>query len=253
MATKLPNLVIPVTVQTDGVDRGLTAVERKLRNSTAKMKRIAGESGGAPGGAAGFGLKASQSTALLGGVGKLGPLSGALGGLGAAGTALAAPLALFGMAAQSVQALAAATKGANEALVLFKQSGEQTFTSNSEYLRKLAALESQAQIAAAGPGIGEAFTVASQRPGEKGVMSQLYDFARGAAAFGGAVLGGKSNDSALLEAQLVNASEAQGKVIAEQLRVQEQKRMDVTFGDLLNPFESIIQKLDKLAIVMGKS
>jgi hypothetical protein len=84
-------------------------------------------------------------------------------------------------------------------------------------------------------------------------MSQLYDFARGAAAFGGAALGGKSNDAALLEAQLVNASEAQGKVIAEQLKVQEQKRMDVTFGDLLNPFESIIQKLDKLAIVMGKS
>lgn len=250
MAAKLPNLVIPVTVQTDDVDRGLTAVERKLRNSAAKMKRL-GTTAGAAGGAGG-GLKAQQGTALLGGVGKLGPISGALGGLGGAGLAMAAPLAMFGLAAQSVATMAAATKGAGEALELFQKTGEQTFTANSEYLKKLAALESQSQIAAAGPGIMEAFSIASARPGEEGMMSMLNDFAKQSAAFAGATLGGKSFEQATLEAALVTASEAQAKEIAAQLAALEKQRMDVGLADVLNPLSSLPQKIDQIAIYLGK-
>ena len=250
MASKITNLRIPVTVTTEGVDKGLNAVERKLRNSAAKMKRLGGAAGAA--GGAGGGLKSQQGTALLGGVGKLGPIAGALGGLGVAGLGMAAPLAMFGLAAQSVQTMAAATKGASDALALFQQSGEQTFTANSEYLKKLAALESQSQIAAAGPGVMEAFSIASARPGEEGMMSMLNDFAKQSAAFAGATLGGKSFVQATLEAALVTASEAQAKEIAAQMAALEKQRMDVGLADVLNPLSSLPQKIDQIAIYLGK-
>jgi hypothetical protein len=256
VATKLPNLVIPVTVQTDGVDRGLTAVERKLRNSAAKMKRLGGAAGaaGATGGGGG-GLRASQGTALLGGLGKLGPISGALGGLGGAGLAMAAPLALFGMASQYVETMARATKGATEALDLFKQTGEQTFTVNSEFLRKLSALESQSQIAAGLPDMVTAFAVGGARAGEKSILTSLDEFATQAAAFAGGMLGGKSIEQSMLEAQLVTASEAQAKAIAEQIAAIEGRRAMgqlEQFGPLDNIFQTTFYKLDQISIALGK-
>ena len=250
MATNLPELKIPVTVQTDGVDRGLTAVERKLRNSAAKMKRLG--AAGAPAGGAGIGLKAQQGTALLGGLGKLGPVSGALGGLGGAGLALAAPLAMFGIAAQSVQQMAQMTKGATEALALFKQTGEQTFAVNSVILERLAKMESGAQLAAQLPGYTEAFALGSARPGEESILQTLNEFGVQASAFIGAIAGGKTIEQAQLEAALVTASEAQAKAIAEQIALLEKQRFDVGLGDVLNPLASLPQKIDQIAIYLGK-
>lgn len=251
MANNLPNLNIPVTVQTDGVDRGLSAVERKLRNSAAKMKRL-GAAAGAPTAPSGLSLKASQGTALLGGVGKLGALSGALGGLGGAGLAMAAPLAMFGVAAQAVQQMAQMTKGATEALALFKQTGEQTFAVNSVVLERLAKMESGAQLAAQLPGYTEAFALGSARPGEQSMLATLNEFGVQASAFLGAIAGGKTMEQARLEAALVTASEAQARAISQQLAALEKQRFDVTLGDVLNPLATLPQKIDQIAIYLGK-
>lgn len=254
MPTNLPELKIPVTVQTDGVDRGLSAVERKLRNSAAKMKRLGGSAAGAAAGAPGFGLKAQQGTALLGGVGKLGPAAGLLGGMGGAGLALAAPLAAFGIAAQQVQTLAQMTKGASEALALFKETGEQTFTANSALLERLASLESQAQISAAGPGYGEAFSLGMARVGEQSVFDILNEFGKQATAFVGAMIGGKSVEQASLEAALITASEAQGKAIAEQIKAIEDARSmgQGTSGVADIFFSTVYTRLDQIAVMLGK-
>jgi hypothetical protein len=119
--SRLPTAVIPVTVDTRNVDAGVRHIQHKMQGLQKKLSKMQ------PAGALGGGLRASQGTAFLGGVGKLGPAAGVLGGMGGAGAALAAPLALGNMARAQVEALAQMTKGATEAFATFKQTGEQRF------------------------------------------------------------------------------------------------------------------------------
>lgn len=252
MATSLPKVHIPVTVTTEGVDKGLSQVEEKMRRAAARMKRLGGTAAGGPQKGGGFAAAAPKATAFLGGVGKLGPAAGLLGGLGAAGAALAAPLAAFGMASQQVALLAQMTKGATEALATFKATGEQTFAANSVILERLARLESGAQLAAAVPGVSEAFAIGGARPGEKSIAQSLTEFASEAAAFAGATLSGKTFEQSLLEAQLVTASEAQAKEIAAQIAQLEKDRFDKPMTLLQVLFENNLAKLDRIAIELGK-
>jgi hypothetical protein len=86
--SRLPTAVIPVTVDTRNVDAGVRHIQHKMAGLQKKLSKMQ------PAGALGGGLRASQGTAFLGGVGKLGPAAGVLGGMGGAGAALAAPAAL---------------------------------------------------------------------------------------------------------------------------------------------------------------
>lgn len=254
MANRLPELKIPVTVQTDGVDRGLSAVEKKLRNSAARMRRIQAASTPAAAGGGGMALKASQGTAFLGGIGKIGPVAGLLGGMGGVGMALAAPMAAFGFAAQQVQMLAQMTKGANEALAEFAKTGEQTFAVNSEYLKKLAALEAQAQAAARLPGYFEAFTAASATAGQKSLLDFLNEFGVMYSAFAGATVGGKNFETALLEAQLAVANEQDAKAIAAKLE-EAQRNNERTILDTISiggQIQSIVDKIGFIVSLFGK-
>ena len=74
MASRLPKVHIPVTVNTEGVEKGLSKTEESIRRSLAKLKRMgvtvpAGV--GAAGKGPGLAPMAPKATAFLGGVGKL--------------------------------------------------------------------------------------------------------------------------------------------------------------------------------------
>jgi len=249
VAASLPKVHIPVTVTTDGVDKGLSQVEEKMRRSAAKMKRLGQATAGGPAKAAGFAPMAPKATAFLGGVGKLGPLSGLLGGLGAGGLAAAAPLAVFGMAASQVQQLAAMTKGATEALAKFRETGEQTFAVNSAVLERLAAAEAGAQ-AAAKMGAMDAFTFAGTRPGEKSNWEALNDYATEQMAFIGAMAAGKRREEAALLSELVTASEPRAREINQQLKSVEARRFEGTLSEGFARGEGGMWALEKMAISM---
>lgn len=247
MASKVTNLRIPVTVTTEGVDKGLAATERKIRNSAAKMKRLGTTAQAPTAGGLGGALGPSKGTAFLGGIGKLGPLSGLLGGMGAGGLAAAAPIAAISMAIQSVERLAQMTAGASEAMENFRRTGEQTFAANSVILSELARMEKGAQAAAKTMGFFEAATFAGARPGEKG-MGEFWSeqLARSGAGLG-AVLSGKSFEEGKLLSELVNASEPRAKEIQAELRRAEASRFDKGLFEGMASGESLIWSMEKLA------
>jgi hypothetical protein len=260
MTASLPKLHVPVTVDTTGVDKGLTALERKMRNAAAKAKRLGMAAGGGGAGAAGGPIKASQASAFLGSVGKLGPATGLLGGFGAAGAAAAAPFAIAGLARAQVEQMAALTKGATDALQEFRMTGQQTFASNSAILERLAALESDAQKRAKVMGYGDAFSFGAGREGGESLLDKLSLFASQASGYLGAVMGGKSQREALLTAQLVGASEQEAFGINAQLRAEERAQAagpqmgvglpaELALNALL---ESTFFKLDKIIQQLGR-
>jgi hypothetical protein len=253
VANNLPKLNIPVTVQTDGVDRGLSAVERKIRNSAAKMKRLGGTAQAPSAGGLGGSMGAGKATAFLGGVGKLGPASGLLGGMGGAGLALAAGPAVISGMLQSMERLAALTKGAGEAMKEFQQTGEQTFALNSGILARLAESEKGAQNFAKTMGFFEAMSFGGARPGEtSGGEFWGGQLARGGAALGG-ILAGKSVKENLLLAELATASEPRSKEIAGELKQAEATRFDKGLIEGLATGESVMWSLEKMAINMMRA
>lgn len=246
--SRLPTAVIPVTVDTRDVDAGVRHIQHKMAGLQKKLAKMQ------PAGALGGGLKASQGTAFLGGVGKLGPAAGLLGGMGAGGMAAAAPAALAMMARGHVEAMAALTKGATDALNQFKRTGEQTFAINSEVLARLADAERGAQAAARVPGYREAFQIGMTGPdqGGAGTLEQISTFMSQASAAAGAFLGGKSLEEAALAAQLVTATEAQAKAIGEELRRLEQERMRGETSALSSALGNFNLRIEQLAILLGK-
>jgi hypothetical protein len=253
VAGKVTNLRIPVTVTTEGVDKGLAATERKIRNSAAKMKRLGGTAQAPSAGGLGGSMGASKATAFLGGVGKLGPASGLLGGLGGAGLALAAGPAVISGMLQSMERLAAMTKGAGEAMEGFKQTGEQTFALNSGILARLAESEKGAQNFAKTMGFFEAMSFGGARPGEKkGGEFWGEQLARSGAALGG-VLAGKSVKENLLLAELATASEPRSKEITTELAAAEKTRFDKGLFEGLATGESVMWSLEKMAINMMRA
>ena len=249
MASRLPEVKIPVTVDTRDVDSGVRAIQYKM----AALQKKLGGMGTA--GALGGGLKASQATAFLGGVGKLGPAAGVLGGMGGAGAALAAPAALAMLARAHVDAMASMTKGASDAFASFKLTGEQTFAVNSAVLKVLAETEKSAQAAAKVPGYLESFRIggaAIADQGGPGTMEQISTFLSQMSAAAGAFMGGGTFRESSLAALMVTASEEQAKAITEELRKAGQDRMAGNVGYLENLLGNFNLKLEQLAIQMGR-
>lgn len=247
--SRLPTAVIPVTVDTRDVDAGVRHIQHKMAGLQKKLAKMQ------PAGALGGGLKASQATAFLGGVGKLGPAAGVLGGLGGAGAALAAPAALAMMARQHVEALAQMTKGASEAFATFKRTGEQSFAVNSAVLKVLAETERSAQSAAKVPGYLESFRIggaAIQDQGGAGILEQISTgVSQGMAAAGAFFSGGTLRESAIA-AMMVTATEEQAKVLSEEMRKAGQARMAGELSYVESLFGNFNMKLEQLAIKLGK-
>jgi hypothetical protein len=249
VASSLPKVNIPVTVDSRGVDAGVARIQGKMLALQKKLGKMQ------PAGALGGGLKAQQATAFLGGVGKLGPAAGLMGGMGAAGAAIAAPLALMNYAREHVEAMAAMTKNASEAFEQFKKTGEQTFAVNSEVLRRMASEERGAQAAVRVPGFMDAMRIGMSGldQGGPGIMEQLSEFRTKAGAAFGAFLGGKTFREAGLEAELVTTqNEAQAKAIADELRKLEQERMAGQVSTLDALFGNFNLRLEQLGILLGR-
>jgi hypothetical protein len=247
--SRLPTAVIPVTVDTRGVDAGVRHIQHKMAGLQKKLSKMQ------PAGALGGGLKASQGTAFLGGVGKLGPAAGLLGGMGAAGAALAAPAALAAMARAHVQALAAMTKGASDAFATFRQTGEQTFAVNSAVLKVLAETERSAQAAAKVPGFLQSFQIggaAIADGGGPGTMEQISTFMSQMSAAAGAFMGGGTFRESSIAALMVTASEEQAKALSEEMRKAGQDRMSGEISMLDQMFGNFNLRLEQLAIQLGK-
>jgi hypothetical protein len=247
--SRLPTAVIPVTVDTRGVDAGVRHIQHKMAGLQKKLSKMQ------PAGALGGGLKASQGTAFLGGVGKLGPAAGLLGGMGAAGAALAAPAALAAMARAHVEALAKMTQGASAAFASFKQTGEQTFAVNSAVLKVLAETERSAQAAGKVPGYLQSFQIggaAIADGGGPGTMEQISTFMSQMSAAAGAFMGGGTFRESSIAALMVTASEEQAKALSEEMRKAGQDRMSGEISMLDQMFGNFNLRLEQLAIQLGK-
>jgi hypothetical protein len=247
--SRLPTAVIPVTVDTRNVDAGVRHIQHKMQGLQKKLSKMQ------PAGALGGGLRASQGTAFLGGVGKLGPAAGVLGGMGGAGAALAAPAALAMIARAHVQALAAMTKGASDAFASFRQTGEQTFAVNSAVLKVLAETERSAQAAAKVPGFLQSFQIggaAIADGGGPGTMEQISTFMSQMSAAAGAFMGGGTFRESSIAALMVTASEEQAKALSEEMRKAGQDRMSGEISMLDQMFGNFNLRLEQLAITLGK-
>lgn len=126
----IPQLNIPVVVQTEQVAPGLKKVERAVADSAKRMgdtaKKMAPALGIFGGGQLGAGL---STMANMGGV----------GGTAAAGIgAIALPMMAMSRMAEEV---ANSVKGSSAALEQFTKTGEQTFAANSAVLKILASIE----------------------------------------------------------------------------------------------------------------
>jgi len=126
----IPNLKIPITVQTDQIAPAMRKAEREVAASAQRMSRI----------------RAAMQPALgVAGAGPLGALAGGLGaaGLGGAAIAVGAAVLPFAGAARALDTLESTTKGANAALEEFRKTGRQTFSGNVAMLQRLAEIEAQ--------------------------------------------------------------------------------------------------------------
>lgn len=250
--SRLPTAVIPVTVDTRDVDAGVRHIQHKMAGLQKKLAKAGGPSSV---GRAGLGLRASNATAFLGGVGKLGAAAGALAPMGAAGAALAAPAALIGMARANVEAMAAMTKGAGDAFQKFRESGEQSFAINSQMLRLMASAEADAQAAAKRPGIIEGFRQGGLGidQGGAGILERISDFAGQASATLGAYFGGKGIEESMLSGRLATTdNEELAAAIAAQLRTLEQERMRGEISFLDAAFGSFNAKVEQLGVIIGR-
>jgi hypothetical protein len=141
----IPNLKVPITVQTDQVAPAMRKVEREVAASANRISKI----------------RAAMTPAL--GAAGAGPLGGLLGGLGGAGlggaaVGIGAGILPFAGAARALDSLESNTRGAGAALEEFRKTGKQTFTSNAAMLQQLAALEAQLKPRAT---FGQAFGAAA--------------------------------------------------------------------------------------------
>jgi hypothetical protein len=248
--SRLPTAVIPVTVDTRNVDAGVRHIQHKMQGLQKKLSKMQ------PAGALGGGLRASQGTAFLGGVGKLGPAAGVLGGMGGAGAALAAPLALGNMARAQVEALAQMTKGATEAFATFKQTGEQSFAINSAILKVLAETERSAQAAAEVPGFMKSFQIGGamvkDAGGGAGIMEQISTFRSQLGAAIGSYLSGGTFKEAAIAGYSVTASEQQAEAITRAIKEANEARISGEISMLDQMFGNFNLRLEQLAITLGK-
>lgn len=254
MAARLPEIHVPVTVTTDGVDKGIAKTEAAIARLQAKLRRQQGPLSAAGGAGGAF---AQKATPFLGAIGKMGPAAGLFAGGGMAGMAAAAPFAIAGLARAQVDQMAALTKGATEALAQFKATGQQTFASNSIILERLASMESDAQKRAKVMGFGEAFSFGMARPGAESLGDKLSLLATQVSSFVGSIVGGKSMEEAFLTSQLQGATETEAMRLQHQLRQEEARQAAGPQGvvdTVTNAIgESLFYKLDKIINALSRN
>jgi hypothetical protein len=213
----LPKINVPVTVSTEGVDKGLRDAERKMRASADRMSKMQ------PSKAAGAFKAAGQSALSLGGFGAIG---GAAGALGTAGAGIAVALSPFIAAAKIMDTVATASKGAGKALEEFRRTGEQTVAMNSVILERLAGMEKMSQQAERG-GFFKSFVAASadvETGQATGAVKWAKEFTEGLTIAGaglGAFLAGKSPEQISNEMALSVANEAGAAQIQKRMREQQ--------------------------------
>lgn len=153
----IPNLKVPITVQTDQVAPAMRKVEREVAGSAARMSKI----------------RAAMQPAL--GAAGAGPLGGLVGGLGASGLGgaaigIGAAILPFAGASRALDALESNTRGAGAALEEFRKTGRQTFTGSAVMLEQLAAIE---QRMTARTTFGQAFAAGAGTEGNIGGLQTL--------------------------------------------------------------------------------
>jgi hypothetical protein len=224
----LPKVHVPVVVTTEGVDKGLSDAERKIKASAKRMERTSA----APSGAS-QALKAAGTSAL--GIGGFGAIGGAAGALGLGGVGAAAALsAPFAISSKLMETMNEATKGATKALEDFRKTGEQTFAANSVILERLAMLEKS--TAKSLPSLGQVFTAAGV-DAETGKAAGMFEWARDfqdglrvATAAIGAFAGGKTPDQIRTEMLLATSNEAGALQLKG--RIAEEERIRQSQGDV---------------------
>lgn len=246
----LPKVHVPVVVTTEGVDKGLSDAERKMRSSAKRMERMSATA--TPGTQA---LKAGATSAL--GIGGFGAIGGAVGALGVGGAAASAGLAApFIASAKLFQTMNEAAKGATKALEDFRKTGEQTFAANSVILERLSALEKS--TAKSLPSLGQVFTAAGV-DAETGRAAGMFEWAREfqdglriATAALGAFAAGKTADQIRTEMLLSTSNEAgalqlRGR-IAEQERIRQAEganmfttAIDLYVGKMASDIAKLVQ------------
>lgn len=155
--TAVPNVKVPITVQTDQVAPAMKKVEKEVSASANRIAKI---------------RAAMQPTLGAAGAGPLGGLIGGLGGAGMGGAAvgLGAAILPFVAAGRALDTLESASKGAGAALEEFKKTGKQTFTGSVAMLEQLAAIEKQM---APRTTFGQAFAAGAAAPGTVDALGGL--------------------------------------------------------------------------------
>jgi hypothetical protein len=219
----IPQLNIPVVVQTDQVAPGLKKVERAVADSAKRMgdtaKKMAPALGIFGGGQLGTGISTLSNI-------------GGIGGTAAAGIgAIAIPMMALSRMAEEV---ANSAKGANAALEEFRKSGEQNFAANSAVLRILAGIETN--LPSAGKNrLGIAASMAVGAGEGSGIFGDAWNATSGlvsgvansTAAWYGSMFNSKdelswggfmrSLETADLKAELVGANERRAQEIEREL------------------------------------
>lgn len=233
----IPQLKIPITIQTAQVAPAMKQVEKTIADSS---KRIA-----------------ATRQALMPSLGALGagPLGGMIGGLGTAGVGVGLAAAPFLAASKFMETFAAQTKGAGDALKQFNESGQQQFAANSVILKRLADMEQQAKSMQS-PTLAQAFTGAMGTGADPGLIPDIFqrldEFSSQAAAFMGAIVGGKNLDQASFEAQLSTASEPRARMLEAQAREQDRINQAEGWAGWDKPLSMIADVMVRNSVIVEK-
>jgi hypothetical protein len=183
-----------MAVDTRGVDSGLTAAERKIKASAARVAAIEQRQASASRLALGkkVGTMALERSGFGGGVGELAGMALGGGGIGLAAAGLAAGFMAFDAASRG---LIEAVQGAGAALKQFEETGKQTFAINETVLRGLAKMEERTKGPGLMSGIFQGFQYGRSTVEGEGMFSSLFkdiqaSFSGTAAALGAWFQGG---------------------------------------------------------------
>ena len=222
----IPNLKVPITVQTDQVAPAMKKVEKEVAASASRMSKIR-----------------SALTPAMGvaGAGPFGALAGGLGagGMGGAAVGLAAITLPFASASRVIDSMESEVRGATEALRQFRDTGKLTMAANSVMLERMAALE--AGIKPRGS-FGQAFGVAVGEGGQGGLgaMSRMWNAAgAGLGTLVGSIFGGGQSINEIFSQMGVQMAEnedearrAQAQLIFDQMKRREAEAAGTNIGPI---------------------
>lgn len=197
---RLPKVHIPMAVDTRGIDSGLSAAERKVKASAAKIAAIEARQASASRMALTkkVGTMALERSGFGGGVGELAGMALGGGGVGLAAAGLAAGFMAFDVASR---ALKDAVTGASDALRNFEETGKQTFAANETILRGLAKMEEQTKGPGLLQGIAQGFQYGRSTVEGGGGLSDFMAKIESALGFTAAAFGTLYQGGSLQQAQ----------------------------------------------------